>query len=130
MGTNFYLKKKYSTYKQHIAKTSAGWLPLFEASENIHSVADIKVLYDTKKYFIIDEYDKKYNWEQFDKRVLKHNGGVVGAIPREYYDKNPSSIFYDPNMPGWIPVSHFDTQYAYMYFKDIEGYEFTEGEFS
>lgn len=132
MGTNFYLRKKYSKQEQHIAKTSMGWLPIFEASENIRSVADIKTLYDTKKYWIVDEYGEKYNWEQFTERVLKFNGGVAGAIPKSYYTPDPESYFYDKDMPNWTPVSHFEYgngKYAYMHFKDSEGYEFTEGPF-
>ena len=120
-------------YEQHIAKTSAGWLPSFEESHSIHSVADIKKLYDTGKFVIYDEYGMYYNWEEFDERVLKFNGGVLGAIPREKVKVDASCAFYDPNMPGYIPVSHFEYangRYAYEHFKDPEGYEFSRRAFS
>lgn len=152
MGTNFYIgtadkkaKDEYFgwnyeltdtptwLYEQHIAKTSAGWLPSFEESHSIHSVADIKKLYDTQKFIIYDEYGTVYSWEEFDERVLKHNGGVVGAIPREKVEVDPNWKYHDANMPGWVPVSHFEYangRYAYDYFKDPEGYEFSKHAFS
>jgi len=152
MGTNFFIgtsdKEARDTYfgwhyeltdeptwlyERHIAKTSGGWLPLFEASYSINSVADIKKLYDTGKFVIYDEYGDYYTWEEFDKRVLQHNGGVLGAIPREKIDVDPNLEYYDSNLPEYRPISHFeyaDGLFAYDYFKDPEGYEFTNHEFS
>ena len=153
MGTNFYIstsnkevKNKYLAddnykltdeptwgYELHIAKTSYGWLPLFQKHKCIQSVKDIKNLYDTGHFFIYDENLKEYTWEEFEKRVLTHNGGVAGAIPKTYHDVDRTSPFYDSNMPDFTPVSHFEYgngKYAYMYSKDAEGYEFMEGDFS
>ena len=152
MGTNFYMsttnkevRDKYFKwnyeltdtpqwgYEIHIAKTSAGWLPLFQAHNCIKSVSDIKTLYDTGEFIIYDEYDTVYDWEGFKKRVLEHYGGVAGAIPRTYVEQDSNGLFYDPNMPSHRPISHFDYadgKYAYMYFKDAEGYEFDYQEFS
>jgi hypothetical protein len=150
MGTNFYLftknkkvAQKYAPYsyvlvddprfgyKIHIGKCSMGWLPLFEAHSNgIRSIKEYKMAYDTGKFKIYDEYNREYNWEEFEIKVLQHNGGIAGIMPREHCDKNPCNPFYDPDIPSWVPISHFDTKYAYMYFKDEKGYEFTEGDFS
>lgn len=152
MGTNFYIgtadkeaKNIYFgwnyeltdeptwLYQQHIAKTSMGWLPSFEESQSIHSVADIKKLYDTGKFVIYDEYGDYYTWEEFDKRVLQHNGGVLGAIPREKIERDPNWKYFDNNLPEYRPISHFeyaDGRYAYDYFKDPEGYEFSKHSFS
>lgn len=150
MGTNYYLftkdkktAQKYAPYSYllvdvpdfgyeiHIGKCSMGWLPLFEAHSNgIRSIKEYKAAYDTGKFKIYDEYNREYNWTEFEEKVLKHNGGIAGVMPREYIGRDKDSIFYDPNMPDWVPVSHFDTKYAYMYFKDEQGYEFTEGDFS
>ena len=151
MGTNFFLgtrdretKDKYFgwkyeltdtptwLYQQHIAKTSMGWLPSFEESQSIHSVADIKKLYDTGKFVIYDEYGDYYTWEEFDERVLKFNGGVLGAVPREKIKQDPNWEFYDRDMPEYRPISHFEYargRYASDYFKDPEGYEFSRHEF-
>lgn len=154
MGTNFYLITKdkeaclsvspykyyltdvpYFAYEIHIAKTSAGWLPLFEKHTGISSVRDLKEIYATGKFDISDEYGKIYNWGEFDKRVLQHNGGIYGVInttPVEI-DRTSSSLFYDKNMPDHTPVSHFEYnfgEYAKEYFKDPDGYEFTDHEFS
>ncbi|MEE1085016.1 MAG: hypothetical protein UH850_14915 [Paludibacteraceae bacterium] len=147
MGTNFYLGTQSKEardqyfgwnyeltdtptwlYQQHIAKTSMGWLPSFEESHSIHSVADIKKLYDTGKFIIYDEYGTYYNWEEFDERVLKFNGGVLGAVPREKIEQDPNWQFYDKDMPDYRPISHLEYahgQYASEYFKDADGYEFT-----
>lgn len=151
MGTNFYIgtadKEARDTYfglnyeltdtptwlyEQHIAKTSMGWLPSFEESRSIHSVADIKKLYDTGKFVIYDEYGTYYTWEEFDERVLKFNGGVLGVAPREKIKQDPNWQFCDRNMPEYRPVSHFEYghgKYASEYFRDSEGYEFSRHEF-
>lgn len=83
MGTNFYIKRTkprlvYDEY--HIAKTSCGWLPSFQAytpfgdsdeRPSVHSVADIKTLVDGGDYVIVDEEGEEYDWKRFTKRVLE-----------------------------------------------------------
>lgn len=151
MGTNFYFftrnKEKCEIlaprsyhltddpdfgYEIHIAKTSCGWLPLFQAHDGIRSVADMKKIYDEGDFSIVDEYGDYYDWPAFEDRVLKFNGGVNGAIPKEKIKVDKNSRFYDSNMPDHIPVSHFEYAngyYAKDYFKDPEGYEFDWQEF-
>ena len=114
----------------HLAKTSCGWLPSFEAhsTPSINSVADIKTLYDTGKYEIVDEYDTPYTWDEFDKRVLQFNGGTVNRRVITPISRRSD----DPDMPDHTPVSHFEYgngKYANEYFRDPEGYEFTAREF-
>lgn len=114
----------------HLAKTSCGWLPSFEAhsTPSINSVADIKALYDTGKYEIVDEYDTPYTWDEFDKRVLQFNGGTVNRRVIEPISRRSD----DPDMPDHIPISHFEYgkgKYAADYFMDSEGYEFSRHEF-
>lgn len=88
MGTNFYmftnqkeLKDKLGRkveltdepefgYEIHIAKTSCGWRPCFEAHEHIRSVADLKLLYDQGGMKIFDEYGTEYDWPGFVERVV------------------------------------------------------------
>lgn len=157
MGTNFYfftkdkeIKNKYFDeskceladnpefgYKLHIAKTSMGWLPLFEASQFIESVKDIKTIYDTGLVKIYDEYDTEYNWDEFKKRVLEFNGGTVSKRVLKLYVNNKKSPFYDPNMPSYLPISHFeykpikeDPSLLSTYYTDPEGYEFNTRWFS
>ena len=133
MGTNFYLfssQKSYvkSTfddwdyeltdepefgYQFHIAKTSAGWHPLFQGSRKIHSVADIKKFYDTGNFKIIDEYGDVYTWPEFTERVLKWGEHRDDAIRHTDYSKT-----LDPR-----------EQIFMGYFVDDEGYEFTNAEF-
>lgn len=154
MGTNFYMMTKSKEtrdkhfgwnyeltdtpdwgYKIHIAKTSMGWLPLFQAHECFRSIKQLKKLYDTGEFILADEYGTTYNWEEFDKRVLQHNGGIRGVAPREEIKMDPNSRFYDHRMPKYRPVSHFDYKYddpyySMDYFTDESGYEFTNHEFS
>lgn len=147
MGTNFYIGTEYKNicdqyfgydyeltdnpkwlYQQHIAKTSCGWLPSFQAHDCFKSIKQLKELYDTNNFILYDEYGNTYNWEEFDERVLKFNGGVKGAIPRQKTKQDPHDKFYDPYSPGYVPISHFeyaDGRYASDYFTDEDGYEFT-----
>ena len=152
MGTNFYIstnnkevRDKYFGYNYeltdmpdwgyqiHIAKTSMGWLPLFQCHDCFKSIKELKELYNTGHFIIYDEYGETYDWDQFDKRVLKHNGGVDGAIPKTPIKREPVGPYYDNNMPAHVPVSHFEYAhgaYAHKYFKDPGGFEFTNTEFS
>lgn len=152
MGTNFYLatdnkdvRNQYFGYDYqivdepnwgyeiHIAKTSAGWLPLFQKHNCFRSVKELKELYETGFFIIYDEYNTIYDWAAFEDRVIKWNGGVDGAISKTYHKIDKNERFYDPDMPNYTPVSHFtygNGKYAHMYFKDPEGFEFTNGEFS
>lgn len=140
MGTNFYfhtknkeVAEKYAgieyeltdipdwAYEIHIAKTSCVWLPLFQYRETMPSVKAMKEAYDTGEFKIYDEYNKEYNWKEFDERVLKFNGGVRGAIEAEKLGNEK------------LPLSHFefsDGAYAHLYLKDKDGFEFSKGDFS
>lgn len=159
MGTNFYMITKNKTmasiyapysyeltdtpyfgYEIHIAKTSAGWLPLFQAHKNgINSVAEYQTAYDTGEFRIYDEYGCEYNWDAFDDRVLKHNGGILGVKKPEKIEQNKRSKWYDKNMPDYYPVSHisgspqsykYDSWFVNDCFKDSDGFEFSRSEFS
>ena len=157
MGTNFYMlttnremKDKYApfsyelvddpyfAYEIHIAKTSMGWLPLFQShSSGIQSVKEYKEAYDTGAFEIYDEYGNKYTWEEFDKRVLQFNGGKLGGIKPEKIEYN---AFNPDEIPEYRPISHIpgnEQSYKYRFNEDIEsifvdeeGYEFEEREFS
>lgn len=89
MGTNFYLYTRNKGarpllgnkaeltdepnfgYLLHVAKTSFGWKPLFEEHEHVHSVADLKLLFDQVPFAqILDEYGRTYTWPEFEKRVI------------------------------------------------------------
>lgn len=140
MGTNFYfhtknkaIAEKYAgweyeltdtpdwAYEIHIAKTSYGWLPLFQYRETMPSVKAMKEVYDTGEFKIYDEYNKEYTWDEFDERVLKFNGGVESAIEDEKLEDEK------------LPISHFkfsNGMYSHLYVKDKDGFEFSKGDFS
>ena len=87
----------YFGYKIHIAKTSCGWLPLFQGhKDGINSVSEYKAAYETGEFDIVDEYGTSYNWDEFEDRVLKFNGGVRGAIPTKKIVVHKISAYYDP----------------------------------
>lgn len=148
MGTNFYLMTKnksiaekigdfeltdtpYWGYLIHIGKRSMGWLPLFQSHRGIKSVKDLEKWCNVPDVTILNEYDEEFTWEQLKEELIYWNGGVDGAIPKEYHEPiDPSLLYADPDMPNWAPVSHFDYgngRYASRYYKDDEGFEFTEG---
>ena len=151
MGTNFYLLVKNKSiaekigdfeltdtpswgYLIHIGKRSGGWLPLFQSHRGIKSVKDIEEWCKLPEVTILNEYDEEFTWEQLEEELIYWNGGVDGAIPREYHEPiDPSFPYVDHDMPNWTPVSHFDYgngKYAHHYTRDPEGFEFTEGDFS
>lgn len=148
MGTNFYMitrsKEKvleyapedyrlvddpYIGYEFHVAKTSGGWLPLFQGhKDGINSVKQYKEAYDAG-CVIYDEYGDTYLWEQFVDRVLKFNGGTAENRELRTIPKDP----LDHDMPTHVPVSHFEYgngRYAQEFFKDEYGYEFDSRSFS
>ena len=154
MGTNFYFMTKnkavaqkyapysfeltdepYFGYEIHIAKTSCGWLPLFQGHTNgINSVQEYKKAYDTGEFEIYDEYGNQYSWIEFDERVLKFNGGIRGVKKIEKINQDRNSSFYDDALPNYGPISHISGnsqsyKYSFVedysdYFVDSEGYEF------
>ena len=154
MGTNFYMITKnkamaslyapysyeltdtpYFGYEIHIAKTSCGWLPLFQGhKDGINSVSEYKAAYETGEFDIVDEYGTSYNWDEFEDRVLKFNGGVRGAIPTKKIVVDKNSAYYDPKLPDHTPISHFeynfDDYFANEFFTDENGFEFDRREFT
>ena len=119
-------------YSIHIAKTSVVWLPLFQAHERCRSVEGLFAAYQSGKFGIFDEYGDELTWESFTEEVLRHNGGVEGAIPKKTCKDNPDSPFYDSNMPDHVPVSHFEYgngKHSDHFFKDPKGYEFSRTDF-
>lgn len=128
MGTNFYFftqnkeqKPLFGSkvelvdepdfgYQIHIAKTSMGWKPCFEAHEHIRSVADLKLLYDKGGIKIFDEYGTEYDWPAFVERVVnfgdEHNW-------RTHRNNDLNASYYDCHE-----------------FTSVDGYRFTDCEFS
>ena len=159
MSTNFYMITKnkklaqryapysyeltdepYFGYEIHVAKTSCGWLPAWQGhNDGINSVAEYKAAYDTGEFKIYDEYGTEYNWDAFDDRVIKFNGGVLGAKKPEKIEQDKDSRWYDKNLPDYGPISHipgslqsykFDNWFANDHFKDPDGFEFSMRRFS
>ena len=118
----------------HVCKNSMGWLPLFQAQKGLwESVEEIKMHYRTYLPKIVSENGKEITWEDFENYIINWYGGYNGAIPKFPYKSVLNSWASDPDMPEYIPVSHFEYgngKNAHMYFKDPEGYEFTWSEFS
>lgn len=108
-------------YEVHVAKTSGGWLPLFQGHKRINSVALMKQAYeDIPDCKIVDEYGTCYDWAGFKSRVLDFNKEL------------PETGDLDDCSAG-SAISHFlyeDGRYRDDYWKDAEGYEFTGHEFT
>ena len=139
MGTNFYMITRDKSvilqyfldgeyqltdfphfgYEVHVAKTSLGWLPLFQGYQRIESVNDFERAYNAGGFEIYDEYGILYSSSDFYERVLKHNGGTKSNCVQDQF--------------GRTPISHFDYdngKNAYHYYTDPDGYEFTKMGFS
>lgn len=160
MGTNFYMKTKdkklveyyapydytitddpFFCYEIHMGKRSAGWLPCFQAHKppygkkgGINSVKEYKEAYNNGM-MIFDEYGTRYFWDElFEEDFINWNGGTTKKRKKEKVKKeDKNSPFCDPDMPDWIPISHFEYgngKYANEFFKDEDGYEFEWGEFN
>ena len=133
----------YLAYSLHAAKTSARWLPNFQSHKDgimaVHGYDTIdeggnpKHIYGYDDAYqdgckIFDEYGTEYNWNEFTERVLKFNGGTVKDRKVEKVPKRDvTSMYWDPNLPDHIPISHFeygDGKYANDFYTDPDGYEF------
>ena len=119
-------------YTIHIAKTSMGWLPLFQMYKGVfESIEQLKTIYDTGDILIIDEYGDTYDWLGFQERVLNFNGGKKGIIPTEEKED------WDGKKVN-IPICHLDYQKNHydpycepnIYFTSVDGYDCTYREFS
>ena len=113
-------------YEIHVAKTSCGWLPLFYAHEHCHSVGELTSAFNSGEFQIFDEYGKEYFWAKFTEEVLRYNGGIDGALPKNTCKFDSEKTNYN-NMPDQIPFSHIEygkRKFNNNYFKDEEGYEF------
>ena len=119
MGTNYYVVKKKPTIEEpiHIGKSSFGWLFSFQTQNRDYG--DIPVIWNTypqvkewlKKYtvgedapyVILDEYDEPVSYEEF-----------VELVDRKQKDEknlsNPDNFNYGT--------------------RNIDGYRFTDGDFS
>ena len=129
IGTNFSFRseKLYNDCKEfeerhgiyiqkpeiHIAKTSAGWKPLFQANMLFKSVAEIKKFYEESDLDIFDEYNTKYTWKEFEERVLKFNPDGKSHIEEIKKDKYVTAKYIEDN-----------------YHIDQDGYEFLSGEWN
>ena len=144
MGTNYYFfsrSKETAThmgpkvevvdepefgYELHIAKTSAGWKPLFEAHRDIRSVRDLRRFYDNARRHddtmtILDEYGQTYTWAEFERRVIQHGSPQVWNERGGYYDGNWRSEAENDCERPW---NHWEGEWA-----DRDGYRFQESEF-
>ena len=112
MGTNFYMMTKNKKnnlgdkqsledtfgwgYSIHIAKTSAGWPPIYEEHKNIKCVNDIKTVCDSDQCIIYDEYYDIYDWKKFVKRVVLHGKDIKLSPEDEWATINEwGERFYD-----------------------------------
>lgn len=104
MSTNFYTGNEEEKELIHIAKTSEGWVPVFEFHRGIiESVKDIKRFCEASGLSIFNEYGFKYNWEEFQTRVVEHCPDGKSHL--------------------------FESAGHVTYKKSDDGYEFIDGEF-
>ncbi len=109
MSTNYYaVKKEPSLYNTviHIGKASIGWLFLFQDNKEFHTYPQflkwLKNNVDTGKYVLFNEYNEKVEKEDLIKIIQ-------GCQNNKRNQDNPDNFKYS---------------------KNIDGYRFTENEFS
>ena len=109
MGTNYYAVRNKASLEEpiHIGKSSFGWLFLFHEQNNTwrdipvewHNYEQVnKWLYkntvESKKYVILDEYDKKISYKKF-----------IDLVETKQTDKrclsNPDNFKYNKNIGGY-----------------------------
>ena len=83
---NYYLKCNCCGAKHHIAKTSSGYLPIFEmhphimwedapGAPTVRSTDDIKSLVDSGGWTIVNELGDALDWDEFEDEVIYWHGG-------------------------------------------------------
>lgn len=118
MGTNYYVVKRKPTISEpvHIGKSSLGWLFCFQIQNNTwedtpivwNNYSEVKEWLNKyangkdKPYTILDEYDREISYKEF-----------IDLVDRKQKDKNCLS---NPD--------------NFKYNKNIDGYRFTDREFS
>lgn len=109
MGTNYYaVKRKPSLDREiHIGKLSWGWLFLFQDSEYFHTYPQFRKFIDEKvrtgEYVILDEYDREIEPDAL-LRMIDDTQKEPDRL------KNPENFMY--------------------YVKNIDGYRFTDEDFT
>ena len=125
MGTNYYLatskkeaREKYLrnytltdepawAYEIHIAKDSIGWIPLFQAHDGaFNSYKELRALVETGDFILYDGSHHLLSWQEFDS-IIQSKMDLKEDLQ-----------------------SHLGRNSVIPYYKDLEGYEFTHGEFS
>lgn len=108
MGTNYYgrLKKPkrkiYLDYEEfHIGKSSCGWKFCFQTNKHFKNFEEFKKWLKDDNFVIYDEYGEKVHKKDFLQKII---------------DKQNSEE----------SQSHYDNEYT----KNIDGYDFTEIDFS
>lgn len=84
----------YLGYKIHLNKLSCGWRPLFQRHKEFKKFKDLEQFYHKYRdnIEIFDEYNEKYTWEEYFKRVYRHS--LREREPEKWvYEIDP--IFHD-----------------------------------
>lgn len=117
MGTNYYAVRNKASLEEpiHIGKSSMGWLFVFQEQNDTwrdtpvewHTFNQVKEwLYkntvESKKYVILDEYDRKISYKKF-----------INLVEQKQKDKH---CLLNPD--------------NFNYSKNVDGYRFSSGDFS
>jgi len=99
IGTNFYLRNNEGELT-HIAKTSSGWKPLFQAHKLFSSIKHLRWYWDNTNEEIVDEYGNEYKWKEFTDRVINFADDVnfqthIGLHERYFSDEGGYEWTYD-----------------------------------
>lgn len=96
------LSEEIKNYKIHLGKRSGGWVFNWDANELKYyepTLASIKNFIDSNKAIIVDEYGRKFTWEEFINGELKNILYDTPAMytSEKYFLAHPNENFWQPN---------------------------------
>lgn len=101
-----YTELVHGRFGIHIAKTSAGWKPIFQQYPFIHSLSEWKTEYEDYDCTIFDEYGQNYSWNDFMEIINteQEKGKSHAKEQMEHVDKNSIlsyDLYYDLDDDGY-----------------------------
>ena len=124
------VENPYLGYEIHLNKLSCGWRPLFQKHKEFDCWDKLESFYMAHKddLEIYDEYDEKFEWVDYKKRIFNHVAREPEPL-KWYYGINPidkafqkapmTRLYHDRCEPEeadfWVPIDHvkyFETEKA------------------
>ncbi len=107
----------YFGYEIHLNKCSCGWRPLFQKHKGFDSWDKLEEFYmaHKKNIEIYDEYEKKFEWDEYKKMIFDHAAREPESMKWRYginplFPSTQKGLYHDRCEPEeadfWIPIDH------------------------